>query len=249
MSKRSRTVPVKNRSRLAKRAKITGIENFYHPVSKSSAQNDSPVSINDDDQNYSQSPVVITISEDSPNTEAINNDGQLGVSTTLNLSEDAYHPDVKIIPPKKRKTQNVYFQEKWFKEYPWLTYDTTVHAVLCHKCATAHKMGMLSLATKSEEAFMTIGFTNWKKARIRFEAHMKSDSHRHAVSVLAAQKGKTIDVQLNKDEEEKQAERRYCLKKILIRIRLLLRQGYFSLFRLPFCFCLLLNYLKIFKII
>ena len=146
---------------------------------------------------------------------------------TLNtlISTEPHQPDVSIIPPKKTKSQNIYFQQKWFREYSWLTYDTTIQRVLCHTCASAAAMKMMNLATKSDPTFQTVGFCNWKKAKERFQSHSISDSHRHAAFVLASQKQKSIRVHICHEEEQKQRERRHCLKKILRRIRFLLRQG------------------------
>ena len=43
-------------------------------------------------------------------------------------------------------------------------------------------------AVKSEPAFITSGFKNWKKAIEKFKAHESSHTHRHAVSVTAQEK-------------------------------------------------------------
>ena len=43
-------------------------------------------------------------------------------------------------------------------------------------------------AVKSEPAFITSGFRNWKKAIEKFKAHESSHTHRHAVSVTAQEK-------------------------------------------------------------
>ena len=48
------------------------------------------------------------------------------------ISESPYHPDPKLIPPKKTATYNIYFQRKWFGEYPWLFYNSTIGGVICH---------------------------------------------------------------------------------------------------------------------
>ena len=48
------------------------------------------------------------------------------------ISESPYHPDPKLIPLKKTATQNIYFQRKWFGEYPWLSYNSTIGGVICH---------------------------------------------------------------------------------------------------------------------
>jgi hypothetical protein len=147
------------------------------------------------------------------------------VQTTKTISAEPYHPDVSIIHPKRTKTQNINFQQKWFIDYPWLTYETSLSAVLCHDCNRAYSMGMMTLAKKKEEAFTVAGFSNWKKAKERFESHMRTDAHKHAVSVLKAQEQQSVIVRLNHEEEDKQKERRRCMIKVIRKIRILLRQG------------------------
>ena len=127
------------------------------------------------------------------------------------ISESPYHPDPKLIPPKKTATQNIYFQRKWFGEYPWLSYNSTIGGVICHQCYTANRLGMMNIATKSDEAFIKVGFSNWKKATQRFNSHGLSQSQIHAVSSLKAQQNKSISVQLCSGEEDKQKERRRWL--------------------------------------
>ena len=69
----------------------------------------------------------------------------------------------------------------WFKSYPWLHYDTPSDSVLCFTCCKASRLGALS-ASKSDTAFTSKGFRNWKNALAKngFPQHDKSDAHREA---------------------------------------------------------------------
>ena len=37
-------------------------------------------------------------------------------------------------PGKDNKFRNLYFQEKWYKDYPWLHYYKDVNVLLCYIC-------------------------------------------------------------------------------------------------------------------
>ena len=258
MSKRP-LAPKKNKARLAKRAKVTGIKSFFsvaptssHPQptsvsspaeSASSSNSDLSDSTNGDFRSDSDTgtpdiPIIasssITLSSDS-DSEPLQDSGSIDTATpnqlprkkSKNTSTEPCHPNVRVvqIPPKRTKNQNVFFQQRWFVEYPWLTYNSSLKAVLCHHCYRAHSMGMLNLVKKSEEAFTVHGFRNWKKGAERFKAHLRTDCHKHAVSVLKSQEQPNISVQLNHEEEAKQKERRRCMLKVIRKIRILLRQG------------------------
>ena len=73
-------------------------------------------------------PDPIQVSDDStaPNPEVTT------PASVEEISDSPYHPDPKLIPPKKTATQNIYFQRKWFGEYPWLSYNSTIGGVICH---------------------------------------------------------------------------------------------------------------------
>ena len=87
------------------------------------------------------------------------------------------HPAPSSIPPKERQKQKIYFQEKWYKMYPWIHYDPSLKGVLCFTCMKAEKLGHLKMAKNKEPAFVATGFDNWKKATERFESHKASESH------------------------------------------------------------------------
>ncbi|XP_035985290.1 zinc finger MYM-type protein 1-like isoform X2 [Fundulus heteroclitus] len=77
---------------------------------------------------------------------------------------------------------------------------------------------------KSEPAFITSGFKNWKKAFEKFKAHENSHTHHHAVSVTA-QESHPINAQLSSALATQQGDNRHCLEKIVSSIKYLARQG------------------------
>ena len=71
------------------------------------------------------------------------------------------HPAPSSIPPKERQKQKIYFQEKWYKMYPWIHYDPSLKGVLCFTCMKAEKLGHVKMAKNKEPAFVATGFDNW----------------------------------------------------------------------------------------
>jgi len=74
---------------------------------------------------------------------------------------------------------NFNFQPVWF-EY----YALHVNAALCYTCTKASSLSLLPLNTKSEETYITKGFSNWRRALEKFGDHEKSACHRHAIVQL-----------------------------------------------------------------
>ena len=114
----------------------------------------------------------------------------LGKSARLFIPIEPYHPSAEIIPPKTTPSRTVYFQQYWFEYFPWLTYDASLCAVLCHDCALAYSKGLMYLAKRANKAFMVVGFRNWKKAIERFRVHERSASHSHALDELELYAGR-----------------------------------------------------------
>jgi excinuclease UvrABC ATPase subunit len=88
------------------------------------------------------------------------------------------------IPKQNLKGKVRHFQSGWFVRYPWLHYSSAIQAALCYPCAKADMQKLTTTNTKSEQAFISTGFSNWKKAIERFSQHEQSSCHRHAVSQL-----------------------------------------------------------------
>ena len=73
----------------------------------------------------------------------------------------------------KRRAFNV----SWFDRWKWLHYLECSDSVFCYVCITAYKKGSFTCHRK-ENAFISKGFRNWKKATDRFVQHANSDCHR-----------------------------------------------------------------------
>ena len=75
-----------------------------------------------------------------------------------------YQSAVSLIPIQTLKNRKLKFQQKWFDKFSWLHFDTVTGSVLCHICVTTSQENLLGLAKRSDEAFHSKGFKNWKKA-------------------------------------------------------------------------------------
>ena len=112
------------------------------------------------------------------------------------------------IPEQNVKGKVRHFQSGWFVRFPWLHYSLTTHSALCYPCAKADMQKLTTTNTKSEEAFISSGFSNWKKAIERFSQHEKSSCHRHAVSQLHQIKSGPVIAQLSVQNAAEQATAR-----------------------------------------
>ena len=100
------------------------------------------------------------------------------------------------------------FQASWFKKWPWLHYDQTNDRAFCFTCMKASKLGNLKVcASKSDDAFLTRGYTNWKDAcgdeSGGFPSHEHSQVHMYCVGVMTkTQKdiGELLSTELEKQK-------------------------------------------------
>ena len=72
------------------------------------------------------------------------------------------------------------FQTKWKQLYSWIAYNISKDVVLCSYRAEAEKPNYFGLLTKREPAFISKGFSNWKKALEKFQIHEGNDCHNEA---------------------------------------------------------------------
>lgn len=120
-----------------------------------------------------------------------------------------------------------FFQREWYKSFDWLSLCSTRYKVFCTTCMKAQTKTLVSLNVKSEEAFTTEGFSNWKKAIERFQQHEKSAFHREASMKIAILDSKQPDIvsKINSQKEKDQEINRKALMVLLSSIRYLARQG------------------------
>ena len=98
------------------------------------------------------------------------------------IPEKAHHP-MLLFPPRTFGKQKQSFCLSWYLKYPSLHYQEASDSVLCFHCHVAEKRHLL-LTLSKDDAFTTIGFSNWKKAIERFNKHEKVISHRQAVELV-----------------------------------------------------------------
>ena len=86
---------------------------------------------------------------------------------------------------------------------------------------------LLTFSTKMDNAFITVGFDNWKKAPSRFKEHESSGTHNEALMKIAHLKSKEPDVhsQLNTKKQKEQNSNRYTFITEISCICVLARQG------------------------
>ena len=56
-------------------------------------------------------------------------------------------------------------QKAWLVEFPWLTYCATFGTVFCFHCREVKYKELLTFSKCLDNAFITTGFNNWKKAK------------------------------------------------------------------------------------
>lgn len=73
------------------------------------------------------------------------------------------------------------FQPSWFDRWAWLHYDEGRDLAFCFLCMQAAKEKKLQWAFNADDAFISRGFSNWKKAVAKFEGHEGSKCHKESV--------------------------------------------------------------------
>jgi len=140
-----------------------------------------------------------------------------------------FQPPSTHIPDQKLSKRTLRFQAKWFEDYRWLHYSPTQQGVLCFYCAKVcapENMSSRSLpwAKCADPAFVSRGFSNWKKGVEKFKQHQSSHTHFLAVNHFHSQT-KTVDVQLHGQLQAQQTVAAKCLRVILTSVKYLAEEG------------------------
>ncbi|XP_072565314.1 zinc finger MYM-type protein 1-like [Paramormyrops kingsleyae] len=154
-----------------------------------------------------------------------NDTGQLDACFSSDLSDctKPYQPPSQCIETQTLSKKTLTFQQKWFHDFPWLHYSTSVRGVLCFYCSKGFSH-QSSFGQRADVAFISSGFRNWKKAIAKFTVHQNSQAHCHYVSVSAHQSN-PISAQLSSPWSKQQEVARHCFRKIVSSVRLVARQG------------------------
>lgn len=153
-------------------------------------------------------------------------DSVLNAEFTVGMQSET--TDYSRLPMQKCSNRTLTFQPQWIGKFPWLFVPNTSAGVLCKVCSEAHRLGLSESGItdgRKEDAFVTYGFKNWKRALEKFNTHEKSHSHQFAKMQLANYKAAGIDTQLSSQHAKQQHSARAALLKIISSIRFLGRQG------------------------
>ena len=99
-------------------------------------------------------------------------------------------------------------QASWSKNFSWLHYSKEKGSIFCIFCKR-HK-GKLSVKHNMEDAYITKGFNNWKKALEAFVDHQQSKAHTAAITYksVVPQCGDVVEMTVNDLNNKHLAERK-----------------------------------------
>lgn len=150
------------------------------------------------------------------------NEGRPGVVQ----NEETEVVDVRAEDPQpvqyKEKAQRR-LRDKWLTSYSWLNINNG--KAFCKVCQSCESRKLLTFSTKKEKAFLSEGFTNFKKGP-RSSELMKSRGVTEAVSKYASYERGTNVVQTLSDQKAKDmVQARDALLSVISSLWLLARQG------------------------
>lgn len=150
------------------------------------------------------------------------NEGRPGVVQNEETEVDVRAEDPQPVQYKEKSQRR--FRDKWLTSYSWLNIDNG--KAFCKVCQSCESRKLLTFSTKKEKAFLSEGFTNFKKGPEKFRAHEKSRCHWEAVSKYASYERGTNVVQTLPDQKGKEmVQARDALLSVISSLWLLARQG------------------------
>ena len=179
----------------------------------------------DCEQDSGESNYPTTSSNETVRTEIV-----LSLEDRLKSLTQPNQPKTFDFPPRVFGSKQRKFQASWFDKYPWLHYDSSTDSAFCYHCVKANYTNALS-ASRTDQAFTTKGFTNWKKAMTKdgFHDHELSHAHREATLRIIKAPVEYVNIGVNLSEQYmmEQLNNRKMLLKILSNVRYL---GNYTLF-------------------
>lgn len=120
----------------------------------------------------------------------------------------------------------VNFGNKIKRHLEYVYFSSRNDSVFCHYCRTQEEKGNLRDQGKKDMAYISKGFSSWKKAPKCFSEHQSTTCHRTAASYcLVVPECKNVDEMIDKNTVKiKEAKRKYLLD-VINCLRYLSRQG------------------------
>ena len=91
-------------------------------------------------------------------------------------------------------------------------------------CRYGFSCGLLT-DKNTEATFVSVGYSNWKKALERFEQHGKSNAHKEVILKIGFLDQPSVTSMLHKQHAKDQEIRRKMFMKVLLFLKYLVRQG------------------------
>ena len=117
--------------------------------------------------------------------------------TELYFTAKQFRPTKAFKFPKRQfgsKAEDRCFCGEWCDMFSWLHYDVARDAAFCYLCMHYEVENTFLVIMKGESAFISNGFTYWKKGPKVFKKHQGSDCHREDVDALVVLPRYTKDV-------------------------------------------------------
>lgn len=177
----------------------------------------------------SESPAPSTL-QINPSTASSESEADPLATESIELSESNAELVLKKnqpadVPSQQLSNRKLNFQPSWYKIFPWLHFDPELQKIVCHHCVVAKTLGLHSTTAGHEEAFVSTGFLNWKKAKEKFQTHEMSSFHKLSVSLIAARQQTPITSKLEEAKAKEQIKARMFLKVMFTTIMYLGKQG------------------------
>ena len=140
---------------------------------------------------------------------------------------EPFQPANFRFPKKLCGKQNRAYQSKWFLEFRWLPYNEQNNSVFCFICVQQNAKLNLRAARNNELAIISEGFSNWKKALLRFKEHQLSDCHKLAIDYqmnFPTTCGNVLEM-FNNAAKKTMESNRICFIKVIECLQYIARQG------------------------
>lgn len=150
--------------------------------------------------------------------------------TERSLPNEPHQPHSFPFPKREFGKISRSFQASWFTRWKWLHCLEDKDAAICFICARASLEKKLNWSNNAEAAFISKGFSNWKNATVKFDAHDGSKCHKEALMKILVLPSTTTNVSelLSQQHKKEMLERRQHFLKILSNVKFLARQGIFK---------------------
>ncbi|KAJ8887200.1 hypothetical protein PR048_013415 [Dryococelus australis] len=107
----------------------------------------------------------------------------------------------------------------------WVEWDDCSNKVFCKTCKETDANGFLKFSTKNVDAFISVGFSNWKKVLEKFRSHEETETHKEGLMKLASSSKQSVAIQLNDQLNKDMENACSIIMAIFTTLRFLCRQG------------------------